>query len=71
MARISSGLSARAKKIALKKIEQISTSRLADIWKINRDKKLDADEMDQFELVRKEYKSRTGKELPKHTQKGD
>ncbi len=57
-------MTARQKKIALKKINDASIEKLADIWKINFNKKLDKDELEQFELIRKEYKKKTGKMLP-------
>jgi hypothetical protein len=57
-------MTARQKKIALKRIESLPIERLADIWKINFNKKLGKDELEQFELVRKKYKEKTGKMLP-------
>lgn len=60
-------LTARQKKIYQNKAESLSAEKLSDIWKINFNKKLDESEFEQFEIVRKAYKTKTGKELPRHT----
>ena len=57
-------MTARQKKLMKKKLERLSTSDMADIWKKNFNRKLSADELEQFEAVRKEYKKITGKILP-------
>ena len=50
-----------------KKLEDIDSGKLADIWKLNVYKDLDDHELEQFEMIRKKYKELTGKELPKHS----
>jgi len=65
-----SSMTAREKKIYLSKISEFSEERLGNIWKINRLKNLDSKQMEQFELIRKEYKNKTGKNLPEHTSRG-
>jgi hypothetical protein len=60
-------LSSREKKIIQKKLDVFSPSQMAEIWKVNMNKKLDEKEMEQFEMLRKHYKHTTGKELPKHS----
>ena len=57
-------MTARQKKLLQKKLERLSESDMAEIWKINFNKKLSADELEQFEALRKEYKKRSGKILP-------
>lgn len=59
-------LTARQKKIYQNKASAMSPDVLADIWKVNFNKTLEPDEIEQFELIRKAYKEKTGKELPKH-----
>jgi len=67
--RLQKKLTARQKKIYQKKAEAMPPDILADIWKRNFNRSLEDDEMEQFEIVRKVYKEKTGKELPKHTSK--
>ena len=62
-------LTTREKKIISNKIELLTVERLADIWKVNMNKKLDDNEFEQFEMVRKKYKELSGKDLPKHKSK--
>ena len=71
MDRKEKGMSARLKKINSNKVSELSPSRMADIWKIYRDKDLSESEREQFELIRKEYKKQTGRELPKNINKKD
>ncbi len=59
-------MTARQKKIFAKKLEEKTSMQLADTWKANKDKKLSEEEMEQFEAIRKHYKSTTGKTLPPH-----
>jgi hypothetical protein len=59
-------LSAREKKIFLSKIQELSPDKIGDIWKRSRYKTLNPKEMEQFELLRKHYKSIAGTELPPH-----
>jgi len=60
-------LTAREKKIISNKLEDISSQKLADIWKINIYKDLNAAELEQFNMIRKKYKELTGKVLPEHS----
>ncbi len=62
-------LTAREKKILQRRLSELSVEKMADIWKINVNKKLDEHEMEQFEMLRKAYKEASGKELPKHKSK--
>ena len=47
-----------------KELERLSEADMAEIWKKNFNKRLSADELEQFEALRKEYKKRSGKILP-------
>ncbi len=62
-------MTTRQKKIFIKKLESKNSTELADAWKNNKDKKLSPEEMEQFELIRKHYKTTTGKTLPSHSTK--
>jgi hypothetical protein len=62
-------MTARQKKIASKKVSSLTTEQLAELWKINFNKKLDKQEMEQFEMIRKEYKKKSGKMLPANSHK--
>jgi len=58
------GLTSRQRKIFQKKLESLTESDIASIWKIWFKKKMTPEELEQFEMLRREYKQRTGKILP-------
>jgi thymidylate kinase len=60
-------MTSRQKKILQRKLESLTPEDMAEIWKRNFNKKLDKEEKEQFESVRKHYKKITGKMLPAHT----
>lgn len=54
----------RDKKIIKAKLDRFTPEKMAEAWKVNFNRKLSEDEDEQFEMLRKEYKARTGKMLP-------
>ena len=63
------GMTSREKKIFMKKVEDATNAQMVDAWKMNLYKDLDSGELEQFDIIRKEYKKRTGFELGPHSNK--
>ncbi len=60
-------LTAREKKILEKELDGMTVNQMAETWKKLRSKKLEPIEMEQFEMLRMQYKEMTGRGLPRHT----